>query len=271
MKKIKIFESYLELNYEKEIINSIYEKLEERYNFLHENEEDYEEKILTRGEKAAMSRDYQIISRSQMAALYLKALGRVEGEDGAYLVMIDGINDFGSFDPGTRAFNITNAGLADAIGLESISTVTRTVNKFVNLIEGTGETPSEAIYPKIVEAYRIFLTMNPVQISNIASESIQDPTEYTLNREKEALSRETSSANRIEKQKKEQALGEKIYSFINSLKRESQIFREPGKAQKAAIKKISSETGEDEMKLKEYYKRFLISRKMLNPLNFYEK
>ena len=271
MKKIKLFESYLNETYENELVDSLFEKMQGKSFKIYEDEdEDVNDANLTRGEKAAMARDNQIISRPQLAALYLKALGRVEGEEGAYLIMIDGIKDFGKFDKNTRAFYITNPALADAIGLESTGTVSRTVNKFVNLIEEIGETSSEIIYPKITLAYEKFSIMNPVQISNLAADCIQNSSEYTLNRDKAEATNQASSGIRVEKLKSEDLTGGKVYSLVNSLKSASSIFREPGRAQRTAIKKIATETGETEEKIKNYYKKYLISRKILNALNFYE-
>ena len=273
MKKIKLFERYLNETYENELVDFLYEKIQGKSFEIYEDEdedEDVEDANLTRGEKAAMARDNQIISRPQLAALYLKALGRVEGEDGAYLIMIDGIKDFGKFDQNTRAFYITNPALADAIGLESTGTVSRTVNKFVNLIEEIGETSSEIIYPKITLAYEKFSIMNPVQISNLAADCIQNSSEYTLNRDKAEATNQASSGIRAEKIKSEDLIGGKVYSLTNSLKSASHIFRQPGRAQKTAIEKIAIETGETEEKIKNYYKKYLISRKILNALNFYE-
>ena len=271
MKKIKLFESYLNETYENELVDSLFEKIEGKYFKIYEDEdEDVNDTNLTKGEKAAMARDNQIISRPQLAALYLKALGRIEGEEGAYLIMIDGIKDFGKFNQNTRAFYITNSALADAIGLESTGTVYRTVNKFVNLIEEIGQTSSEIIYPKIALAYEKFSIMNPVQISNLAADCIQNSSEYTLNRDKAEAINQASPDIRVEKLKSEDLTGGKVYSLINSLKSASSIFRQPGRAQKTAIEKISIETGETEEKIKNYYKKYLISRKILNALNFYE-
>jgi hypothetical protein len=273
MKKIKLFEAYSQEIYEKELVDFLYEKLDEKMSteYFPIYEDDEEEVNLTSGERAAMARDNQIISKPQLAALYLKALGRAEGEDGAYLVMIDGIKDFGEFDKNNRAFTITNPAFADAIGLESSATITRTVNKFVNLINGVGETQGEVIYPKIYAAYEKFSSMNPVQISNLAAESIQDSKEYTVNRDKAVASLERSAVARVERSKKEDLLGAKVYSLINSLKSASSIFQQPGRAQKTAIAKIAAENGESEIKLKEYYKKYLISRNIFNSTNFYDK
>jgi len=272
MKKIKLFENYSNENYENELVDFLYERLEKRYSngYFPIYEDDEEEINLTSGERAAMSRDNQVISRPQLAALYLKALGRAEGEDGAYLVMIDGIKDFGEFDPNTRAFMITNPALADAIGLESTGTISRTVNKFVNLIDGVGETRGEILYPKVVKAFEVFSTMNPVQISNLAGDCIQNANEYTVNRDKAISSRDSSAKRREEILKKEDLIGQRVYSLINDLKR-NDLFKYEGKAQRMAIGKISREIQETEDKVKEYYKKYLIARKIFNSSNFYDK
>ena len=288
MKKIKLFENYSNENYENELVDFLYERLEKRYSNgyfpIYEDDEDDEEEInltsgkeddeeeinLTSGERAAMARDNQVISRPQLAALYLKALGRAEGEEGAYLVMIDGIKDFGEFDPNSRAFTITNPALADAIGLESVGTISRTVNKFVNLIDGVGETKGEVLYPKVVSAFERFSVMNPVQISNLAGDCIQNANEYTVNRDKAILSRDASAQRREETLKKADLIGQRVYSLINDLKR-NPLFKYEGKAQRMAIGKISREIQETEDKVKEYYKKYLIARKILNASNFYDK
>lgn len=270
MKRLKLFESYTS-TYEKELVDFLYEKIEKIvplkesiYRFEDEETE------MSSGEKRAFERDQQVISRPQLAAIYLKALGRSEGEDGAYLVMIDGIKDFGEFDPNTRAFTITNPAFADAIGLTSVSTITRTVNKFVNLIDGVGETQQEIIYPKIVSAYEYFSTKTPVFISNMAAEAIQNADEYTLNRDRAEASREKSSDVRAEKARQEDMLGNRVFLLINSLKK-TELFSEPGKAQAAAIRKISGESGMDQNKIKEAYRKYLSSRGILNSVNFYGK
>ena len=268
MKRLKLFESYTS-DYEMELVDHLYEKLE-RTRSLYEAEYRFEEEEpeMSAGEKRAFDRDLQVISRPQLAAIYLKALGRSEGEEGAYLVMIDGIKDFGEFDPNTRAFTITNPAFADAIGLKSVSTITRTVNKFVNLIDGVGETQQEVIYPKVISAYDYFSTKTPVQISTMAAEAIQDANEYTLNRDKAEVSKEKSSVIRAEKQKEEDLIGGKIFSLINALKSSSDVFKEPGRAQKLAIRKISTETEKPEDKIKEYYRKYLISRGLMSSINF---
>jgi hypothetical protein len=270
MKRIKLFESYTSSIYEKDLVDLMYQRVLEGHMYEDDFEDDYTETPLSSGEKAALSREYQIISRPQLAALYLKALGKTEGEDGAYLTMIDGISDFGEYDPNTRAFRITNAALADAIGLQSIATVYRTVNKFVNLIDGVGETEQEALYPKVVSAFEYFKTKNPVQISNMAAECIQAESSSTLNREKQEKSSVMAKQRMEDKKKKESRLGKATFDLIRSLKSASQAFKVPGKAQKYAIAKISSENAIEPSEVEKIYKEYLISTNALNADTFYQ-
>lgn len=282
MKKyIKLFEEFNTEPSLEEVANSIYEKwkssIDESFfhSFLNENEHnlllenddtfwDEDDRELTKGEKAAMSRDFQIISREQLAALYLRGLGASEGDPGKYLVMIPGIEAFGRIDD-LGAFIITAPALADAIGLESYTTVSRTVKKFVNLIGGVGETASEAIYPKIIEAYEYFRSKDPKFIANMIE--VNNPTEYTLNRDKAAEG--SVRAKNLEKERKarNEQLGEKVYSLVNALRKES-AFKDIKKSLHYALNRISQETSIEPEKLKEIYRKFLISRNLLSSVNF---
>jgi hypothetical protein len=93
MKKIKLFENYTSQNYERELEDFIYEqwssKNEEFLSLLEslifEDDNDsldwLDDEELTPGEMRALERDLQIISKGQLAALYLKALGQYEFGD----------------------------------------------------------------------------------------------------------------------------------------------------------------------------------------------
>src|SRR5210317_1398301 len=120
-----------------------------------------------------------------MAAIYLRALGIAEDEDaGKYIIMIPDVDKFGDYGE-DRSFEITVPAFADALGLDSYGTVSRTTNKFVNLITGEGETPSEAIYPKIVKYFEEFSNQNPSALASFAGQPIQD-ADFTKNRDKAA-------------------------------------------------------------------------------------
>jgi hypothetical protein len=258
MKHLKIFEQYTEEYLtESEIANSVFEdwmvdneddirSLSESLYAGDEEEIDWssddDERELTSGEKAALKRDFQIISRPQLAALYLRALGKLEEEPGKFLVMINGMLPFGEYDKDSREFYVSIPALADAIGLDSTRTVTRTVRKFYNILSGEGDTHSEAIYPKIIEASKVFSRMSPQEIATMASEAIQNSEEFTKNRDKAKSELSVAAAKRASQKADQLKLGDKVHSLIKSL-RSIPAFRDLGKAERMAVSKLADEMG----------------------------
>jgi hypothetical protein len=263
-RKIKLFEDFsIEL-----LVNKVYEEM--MANFLYESSldslemEDGEgERELTRGEKAAFARDFQILTPEQLAAIYLRALGKVEGDTGKYLVMIQGIDQFGNMDKDSRAFKITLPAFSDAIGLDSYTTALRTTKKFINLINGIEEDASEAIYPKLIKAFDSFQGKSPSEIAGIATNAIQDPS-FTQNRDKSLDVLDKAAEQRKAKKTSDINTGMKVFSLINSLRSASPIFSDIKKAQKSAISKIASEINQDPEKIKSSYMEYLRSKGLLS-------
>jgi hypothetical protein len=275
-KRIRLFEDFQQQYIkENEVLESVYSDWKNRLEFdlnslyeylVNEEIEDEEEIEYTSGEKAALARDFQILSKPQMAAIYLRALGIAEDEDGGkYLVMIPDLDQFGDFAE-DRAFEITVPALADALGLDSYGTVSRTTNKFVNLITGEGETPSEAIYPKIVKYFEEFSKQNPTALASLAGQAIQDAT-YTKNRDKAADNISKASARAKERKEELVRLGDSVFSLIKSLK-QNPIFSDPKKAQRAAIMRIARDSGLDPSKVDAALQKYLASKDILR---YYEK
>ena len=271
MKNIKLFEQYSEdYQTDMEIADSIYEDWksdqEEDLNSVFENdlyEDDDDDNWgdddaeLTSGEKAALARDFQIMNKPQLAALYLRALGKAKDNHyGTYTIMIDGIKDFGEIDK-EGVFNITGYAFADAIGLDSAVTVQRTIMKFRNLISGEGETSGEAIYPKIIKAFNEFNSRTPREIAALASEAIQDNMMFTKNRDAAAAEGPRAAAKRFEQKINQIKLGEKVHSLINSLKSAAIYKNDTAKAQRAAISRISRDLNVTVEKVQLAYQKFL--------------
>ncbi len=290
MKNLKLFEQYSQdYQTEMEIADSIYEdwKLDNEL-VLNEAGEEEEEIVeepvmagpewndeddapLTAGERRALARDFQIMSKPQLAALYLRALGKSddEKEPNEYLVMIDGIEAFGSIEANSGRFVLTIPALADAIGLDSYRTAQRTVNKFYNLITGVGETPSESTYDKLIKAYQEFDQRNPRQLAALASEALQDPMMSTKNRDDAEAEGPRSAAKRAQQKRDQIKLGEKVYSLINALKAGSEIFRNDlAKAQRAAMSRLSADLGVTIEQLDVAYRAFLKDKNIMNPANY---
>jgi hypothetical protein len=272
MKNIKLFEQYSEdYQTDMEIADSIYEDWkadqEEDLSSVFESdlyEDDDEDDNwgdddaeLTSGEKAALARDFQIMNKPQLAALYLRALGKVKDNHyGTYTIMIDGIKDFGEIDK-EGVFNIPGHAFADAIGLDSAVTVQRTIMKFRNLISGEGETSGEAIYPKIIKAFNEFNSRTPREIAALASEAIQDNMMFTKNRDAAAAEGPRAAARRFEQKINQIKLGEKVHSLINSLKAVAIYKNDTAKAQRAAISRISRDLNVTPEKVQLAYQKFL--------------
>lgn len=227
---------------------------------------DEEDRELTSGERRAFNRDLQVMTREQLAALYLRALGSSEGESGKYLIMIPNISGFGEIS-NNGEFEITAPGLADAIGLKSFSTISRTTKKFRNLIDGIGETTSEIIYPKILEAYEYFKTQNPRNIANMIM--VNNPMEYTINRDKAAESSMKSSELAKERKIAIDKVGQDIYTLFLALKTSGlSKFNSTKNSLDFALNKIAQEKGTDVNKLREIYKKFLASKGLSDSLYY---
>lgn len=219
----KVYESVMErLILEGKTLDFINFKLYEDDNFEDdENEEDDnweddENEELSSGEKRAESRGLQLMTKPQMAAIYLLAKGKSEDVGADYVKMIDGVNAFGYTDEHDGSFNITIPGLADAIGMDSDRTLSYTLKKFMNLIDGIGETISQSLSIKIISAYEALSQMNDVAVANIASRAIQDAS-YTKNRDAADSRKQVASDKAAAKRQEKKKLDEKIGLSVNEL------------------------------------------------------
>jgi len=236
------------------------------YNDEDEDEEDDDweddDAELTSGEKAALARDFQIMSKPQLAALYLRALGKAKDNDyGAYTVMINGITPFGRVN-NEGEFIITNHAFADAIGLDSTVTVSRTLKKFKLLITGEGANSGESIYPKIINAFDQFKSKTPGQIAALAAEAIQDPATSTKNREAAAAAGPRTAAKNKERKADQIRLGETVDLLVKSLKKTLIYSNQTARAERAAIAKISRDFGVTPERIQLAYQAFLNSKKI---------
>jgi len=298
MKKIKLFKNYAEEIYESELNDFIYESwLKENPiisdSYLNEAEEgedpeeDYlDDTELSPGELRALKRDLQVITKGQLAALYLKALGKykfmeekAEDEKGAgrsaaervsqdaYVTGIQGIEPFCNEDWRSGNLYIGPSGLSDAIGIRSKGTITRTVNKFYLLLKHGAGSYEEVVYPKVVKAYEYYKDKSIEFIQDIAAEAIEDPS--TSNQHRNALaSRGISKEQGI-------AIGKSVYSRVQDLlkaenpKTKQLLFnRDICKVQKMAVNKISEMKNLTYNEVKSFYKDYLIKNRILDKFNW---
>ena len=289
MKKIKLFEQFSVEEFE---MDKIYESwISENGNDLRmiieqlENgdAEEEEEKSkddeaydwladdsISAGEERALRRDMQLLTKGQMAALYLKAKGKYDSEEAGdkstredrdvYVVGIPKILDFCRENWRTGGLYITIPGLADAMGLESLTTLTRTAKKFYQMIAGIGGTESEIIYDKLIKAYNFFRTQPIDFIQRIAGKEIQDGATSNVHRATERPRQGMTKEQRL-------ALGARVYSWVTTLKN-NPMFKQTAKAQRNAIAKMNKETGISDVLLKKIYKEYLIKNKLFNKFNW---
>ena len=189
-------------------------------------------------------------------------LGKAKDNDyGAYTVMINGITPFGNVN-NEGVFNITNHAFADAIGLDSTVTVSRTLKKFKLLITGEGANSGESIYPKIINAFDQFKSKTPGQIAALAAEAIQDPATSTKNREAAAAAGPRTAAKNKERKADQIRLGETVDLLVKSLKKTLIYSHQTARAERAAIAKISRDFGVTPERIQLAYQAFLNSKKI---------
>ena len=190
---------------------------------LNESEEWYDmdddEEEYSEGEKRAYSRGLQIMTKPQMAAIYLLAKGKCEEVGADYVKMIDGIDAFGYTDEHDGSFNITIPALADAIGMDSDRTLNYTLKKFQNLIDGIGETASQSLSTKLINAHDALSKADNVKIANYASDIIQDASN-TKNRDaadsRKEIESEKGAKRRADNKKEDEKIGTAIHEIVKS-------------------------------------------------------
>jgi len=301
MRKIKLFESFSPEEYEvdkvyekwinenKDLVSSLLESINEQDDDEEDPEEDsgeYDDNQnandwlsddeLTPGEKRAFERDLQVVSKEQLAALYLKALGKYEfgdpekkGRSGSvaervlqdtYVTGIPNIGGFCNEDWRSGKLYIGPSGLSDAIGLESKTTVTRTVNKFYLLLSQGSGSHEEVVYPKIIDAFNYFSDKKVDVIQSVAAGAIQDPATSTAHRSLMKDSRIT----------KEQGLniGKSIHSLFMDLYKSPFFNKDICKVQKNAVTKISNLSNIKYEEARSFYKEYLTKNRMLDKFNW---
>lgn len=254
MKHIKLYEEHKE----DLIVNKIYEnwKYKEDPMWTKLNEDNYfdEDGKMTSGEERAFSRGLQIMTKPQMAAIYLFALGKSENVGADYVKMIDGMQDFGYFDETDKSFfNITVPALADAIGMDSDRTLSYTLSKFKNLIDGVGETSSQSLSDKLINAFNTMAALNPTEVAIHAAEAIQDSSN-TTNRDKADSRNVEASGKRQEAKKISADLGLAIHSYAKDIN--ANVGHDPAKSTRLAINKIAKEKNIDVAKLENMYRLY---------------
>lgn len=202
--------------------------------------EDEGDREISRGEKIALAREFQILTKPQMAGLFLKALEKYKNEPGNYLGMIPGLAGWGSRDAGGE-FKISATRLGDALGVKSPHTAIRTVNKYVNILKGEGSREDELLYPKILKAAEELKSQNPRDLASMVDSAIVDTPPTPMQKR----GRPGAPTD----------LGRRVDTIVKSLMNVAKFER--GKAEKAAISKIAKETGTEEGRVSREYQEYI--------------
>lgn len=265
MKNLKVFQNWSDdQEHESSIFESVFEDFKEDNNWdefissVNEDDEedlalaDQEEQKLTRGERIALAREQQILTKSQLAGLYLRALGSHQGDAGKYTIMIPGISDWGRKNFLQGKFMLTLAHLGEALGINSLATTARTVNKFRNLLAGIGDTEEEILYPKILKFYEEAKKTDPKELAMLAGESVQAaPTEK---KERGTTPPELLAAT-VAFKNRQKSIGQKVDQLVKDMMR-LPMFQDRVKTERQAISKIAKETGHNESMVAKAYQEY---------------
>jgi len=220
MKKyIPLFEEYIHIN-ESQLIDRIFEEI------LNTMSDDDQERVLSSGEKAALTRGDELAEEWQLAYAYLY----INGNLGAF---------------GNPSF----AESLDYVYPMKASTFARVVRKIRDLEAGMemGENDEKNIlYPKIVNAWNKFHSMHINDVISLVADNVNADT--TVNASTEHINK--GREQRENSKKKEGQVAAMLNSLIQSLTGANI----PDAAWKA-VSKLSKDLGMDSNKLRELYRK----------------
>lgn len=245
---VKVFEQFVEDEMEKDQVPSN----PEPEDVPQEDEEELVKQKLSSGEKAALTKGLDVITDSQMAALYLVAKTRLAKREDQSDTYAGRQAQKMNRDVSNDDFrDVTYGRLADLLNMKPL-TVSRTTNKFMLLMKGE-ERESEVLYAKIIEAFEKFKSMQEAEVLGLAQEAV-DPNASTDKsdafRDKTSQQSAKTRENKISRDK---AIGQSVKSLYNSLK--GQFGEE--KAARMSVSKVAGEKGLDPAAVKAIVQEFL--------------
>jgi hypothetical protein len=209
---------------------------------MNTKEEQVEESNLSGGEQAALSKGFDVLTSSQLAAMYLAAKATISrsedtrGRGDTFLTRnakkmaeTDRLN----FD------QLPLVRLADVLDVKP-RTVNYTVSKFKLLLQGNREgTYSNCLYAKVVNAFDEFQKMVPSEVYALASEAIDVNADFS--RSEQYLDEVAKQAKIYHENlvKRNKIIGSSAVSLFNALKDKM----EEKKAVEKTISKIAEEKG----------------------------
>jgi len=244
MRRVQLFEEFVQTQDESSIIETVYndllvDGLLEAEGDTDQTDPDYSPelgRVLTGGEKAAVSRGFALMTDAQLAGAYLRGLGVTEENPDKFMDSIedpDGKHNIVDFSEVNGRW--TNIGLADAMGMASAVTFGRASVKFANLINGIGETPGESLSPKIIKAYDNLSKMDVNQVGLLAGEALQDKA-FSKNRDAAAASANKRSIAKDDTMKRQRVMAMNALMFARALRKKNMNHRT---AKEKAVERIA--------------------------------
>lgn len=176
---------------------------------------------LSRGKKAALARGDDLLSKSQYAACYLNAIERLgRREDtrraGDSTLTRTALNIVDGDDSSEDWRKISGAKLSVYLNLKP-QTVERTISKFAMMLDGNMEgTPSNALYPEIINYFKEFEAAHPSDVLAIAEEALDYNADDSFYQEYLETQRESGAKTREKKKVTADRLSRDIRStFLN--------------------------------------------------------
>lgn len=126
---------------------------------------------LSSGEQAALTKGLELITKPQLATLYLTAKYRLAKREDKSKTFAGAMAQKMNRDIDDEDFRaLSYPRLSDMLNMNPL-TVSRTSNKFMHLLSGT-ESYSEVLYPKIIDAFEEFNEMQEGEVWGIAEEAL---------------------------------------------------------------------------------------------------
>lgn len=184
MKYIQIYENFNYKNIRsdkvrRDISDIILESFDSILQFSHSLNEDYSSENdplfnklpikLRSGERAALTKSYQVIEDEQLFGTYLRALD--EYTQSNYVERIPGIDNFKR---GNKKDYITDLELAVALNYENLNTFLLDKNKFSSMIDGNYSFANREIDQKRVEVYDLLKNYDPEEIITVVGRLVQN-------------------------------------------------------------------------------------------------
>lgn len=183
--------------------------------------EAFEEENLSPGERRAANQGLDVLTKSQLAAIYLAAkdaMGRSEDTRGRGDTGLTRNARKMTANVETSFEKLSGYRLADVLSLKP-RTVNYTMSKFRLLLQGNREgTESNVLYDKLINAFDEFEKMTPANVYALAIESVDLNADFSRSEQYQEQTAEQARLYKIKKDKEDKSKGNEIRSYFSAYK-----------------------------------------------------